>query len=371
MSLTIDGNTRAAGDSQSPSYSVFISYCRSDRHRVNGLEQLLKALGHEMFLDYKSIRLGARWKNEILHAVDNTQRTLVYWTRAAATSEWVKKGYEYILGQKREVIPILGDDTPLPQPLKEHQALDFIPIVNELLEVKRSMQAEGRKASEIRDRIRERLKEANIRLEEPELKKVLRFLGVPNWIGLSAFILLLSWIWRSMINAVTHLTPAQTVLVVSTAASATFITAQVLEARLHAALSESAQLKGQINEVREELKATVKERDVRYAYMHLEDIENKGIIAELEALKRRLGEQELTFHQTGSTLDGWWLNITESSERWARDFYLDASGKSWIENGTDPTPPPVNWVWCSQSLSERFPSTRIALANVVSVCYRQ
>ena len=56
-------------DCQVTKKSVFISYSTADRPRVDGLERLLVLFGHEVFLDYKQLRLGSRWKDEIASAL--------------------------------------------------------------------------------------------------------------------------------------------------------------------------------------------------------------------------------------------------------------------------------------------------------------
>ena len=57
-------------ESKDPVRRVFISYSTSDRPRVDGLERLLVLFGHKVFLDFKQIRLGSRWKDEIACALD-------------------------------------------------------------------------------------------------------------------------------------------------------------------------------------------------------------------------------------------------------------------------------------------------------------
>src|SRR5262245_33792130 len=149
---------------------VFISYSTSDRHRVDGLERLLVLFGHKVFLDFKQIRLGSRWKDEVKGALDQTDITLVYWTRSAASSGGVRNEYEYFLARcpSRPLVPIVGDETPLAEPLKERQAMSFVPVINELLELKRRMEAGGAKKAEIQAAIRKRLEQAGIRLEKSD-----------------------------------------------------------------------------------------------------------------------------------------------------------------------------------------------------------
>jgi TIR domain len=208
---------------------VFISYSTSDRRRVDGLERLLVLFGHKPFLDFKQIRLGSRWQDEIKSALDQTDVTLVYWTRSASSSIWVRNEYEYFLARhpSRPLVPIVGDETPLPEPLKERQAMTFVPVINELLELKRSMEAEGKKQAEIRAAIQKRLEESSIRLEQSDLNRVFRFFGVAGWMAwLPAPLVLFKWLWRSLFEATAHLTPAQAALMLTVAATTAALTHQ-------------------------------------------------------------------------------------------------------------------------------------------------
>jgi hypothetical protein len=220
---------KTVNDSEQLRRRVFISYSTSDRRRVDGLERLLFLFGHEVFLDFKQIRLGSRWKDEVKSALDQTDITLVYWTRSASSSVWVRNEYEYFLTHypNRPLVPIVGDETPLAEPLKERQAMTFVPVINELLELKRSMEAEGRKKAEIQASIRKRLEEAGIRLEEPDAKRIFRFLGIAGWVAwLPAPLVLFEWVWRSIFEAAAQLSWAQAILMLTSAAAAAVITGQ-------------------------------------------------------------------------------------------------------------------------------------------------
>jgi len=194
-----------------------------------GLERLLDLLGHKVFLDFKQIRLGSRWKDEITSALDQTDVTLVYWTRSAAKSLWVRNEYEYFLAQypRRPLVPIVGDETPLPEPLKDRQAMDLVPVVNEVLELKRCMQAEGRSNAEIQAAIRKHLEQAGVKLDESDQNKVFRFLGIAGWMAwLPAPLVLFKWVWRSLFEATAQLSPAQVVVMFAIAAAAAALTRQ-------------------------------------------------------------------------------------------------------------------------------------------------
>jgi hypothetical protein len=279
-------------DRQVTKKRVFISYSTADRPRVDGLERLLELFGHEVFLDYKQLRLGSRWKDEIASALDRTDVTLVYWTRSASTSDWVRKEYEYFLARCRErpLVPIIGDETPLPEPLKECQGMDLVPVVNELLEIKRRMESEGRKRAEIQAAIRQRLEQAGVRLDPSDESKVFRFLGVAGWLAwLPAPIVLFRWLWRLLFEAAAQLSPAQVFLILAAAAVSAALTHQ---AELHNSdgfLNEAAVIEARLNDrIRREqevsrqavsqaaAKVTALENRLREAKENATKLENKA-----------------------------------------------------------------------------------------------
>ena len=129
---------------------VFISYSRADRQRVTGLFELLQALDHRVFMDERSIRAGRRWRPELekeLHAADVL---VVFWTRHARDSKWVRREYVDFDTRfpERPIVPIRGDKSELTHRLAVHQHTDFCPIINELLDMVRDL--EDKKISTIR-----------------------------------------------------------------------------------------------------------------------------------------------------------------------------------------------------------------------------
>ncbi len=82
-----------AGAEQTSAKRTFVSYASEDRARVTGLAPLLRALGHEVFFDQRSLLPGQHWEQRIDDALNNAEAPLVFWTRHAARSKWVL--YEY------------------------------------------------------------------------------------------------------------------------------------------------------------------------------------------------------------------------------------------------------------------------------------
>lgn len=103
--------------------SVFISYARADGERVRPHVELLKAGGVKVFVDVVSIDYGERWKDALEKALKHCERVMVFWSAAAAVSEWVRREWQTALGLGKRIVPTLLDDTPLDEELAAFQAL--------------------------------------------------------------------------------------------------------------------------------------------------------------------------------------------------------------------------------------------------------
>jgi hypothetical protein len=95
---------------------VFISYSRADKRRVAGLVTLLKGLRYQVFIDEESIEAGQLWEDEIDAGLRDADVLLVFWTRYAAQSDYVRQESERFATPfpHRRLVSVRGDTTPLP-----------------------------------------------------------------------------------------------------------------------------------------------------------------------------------------------------------------------------------------------------------------
>jgi hypothetical protein len=98
---------------------VFISYSSTDRPIVSAAARLLRAGGATVFQDVIDIEFGTRWKDSLFEALARCERVMVFWSAAAAKSEWVEREWRSALEAKKRIVPMILDDTPLPTPLSE------------------------------------------------------------------------------------------------------------------------------------------------------------------------------------------------------------------------------------------------------------
>lgn len=112
--------------SSSDAADVFISYSTEDRERIGPIIQLIRATKKDsVFQDFSSIRPGQKWADEIMKALERCRTVLVFWCVHSAASDWVRQEYEAGIRGNKEIIPILLDDTEVPDPLRVYQWIDF------------------------------------------------------------------------------------------------------------------------------------------------------------------------------------------------------------------------------------------------------
>jgi hypothetical protein len=162
---------------------VFISYSRADRQRVAGLAAPLEALGHDVFMDQRSILPGGRWKEKLEEGLQAADVLLVFWTRHAKQSDWVRWEYESFDTQfpDRPLVPVLGDRTPLTERLQARQYSDFCPLLNELFATVRDLKEKGVGKRKIRAAVLKCLQEEGIELPRDKRNLLFGLFGIPGW----------------------------------------------------------------------------------------------------------------------------------------------------------------------------------------------
>ena len=139
-----------------------------------------------MFIDHRTIKPGTRWEAKLQEGLDLADMLIVFWTRNSSQSDWVRKEVEYFHTQYPDhpIVPVLGDETPLSELLNSYQHSDFLPFINELLELKRSMEKQGAKPAQIQAMILQRLEEAGIEIKAKDHKKLMGLFATTGVMGL-------------------------------------------------------------------------------------------------------------------------------------------------------------------------------------------
>jgi hypothetical protein len=81
--------------------TAFASYSSQDRQRVlDRLASVRISAGLDVFLDCLSLRPGERWKLKITEEIRSRDQFLLFWSKAAADSQWVTWEWQTALNEK-------------------------------------------------------------------------------------------------------------------------------------------------------------------------------------------------------------------------------------------------------------------------------
>jgi len=109
--------------------NVFVSYSHADSRFVAPIVSLLRATRALVFRDADTIRPGKRWRPEIDAAIQQADIVVVFWCRHSKNSPEVTNEYERALSLRKDVLPVLLDDSRLPPQLSDFHFIDFQDVV--------------------------------------------------------------------------------------------------------------------------------------------------------------------------------------------------------------------------------------------------
>lgn len=111
---------------------AFLSYAAEDRAKVLESVKIVRALGMRFFQDVLSLDPGERWEQRLYTELDRSDVLLLFWSRAAKESEWVRKEVGYALARNGgnddappAIRPILIEGPPVEKPWKELSTLHW------------------------------------------------------------------------------------------------------------------------------------------------------------------------------------------------------------------------------------------------------
>ena len=104
---------------------IFVSYSHRDSDLVVPIVALLRASEALVFRDADQLIPGKKWRQQLDSAISDSTTVLVFWCDHSRSSEEVKKEYTAAIQQRKDLLPLLLDSTPLPDELAEYQYIDF------------------------------------------------------------------------------------------------------------------------------------------------------------------------------------------------------------------------------------------------------
>jgi hypothetical protein len=122
----------AVGEAAKRYEMAFVSYASADRTKVLERVQVLPMFGVRTFQDTLNLEPGERWKQSLYRHIDESDIVLLFWSKAAKRSKWVRKEVRYALDRKHgdasappEIGPVIIEGPPVPRPWKELAYLHF------------------------------------------------------------------------------------------------------------------------------------------------------------------------------------------------------------------------------------------------------
>jgi hypothetical protein len=106
-------------------WSVFISYARADQTMAVTLENELRRRGHKAWRDRSDIVPGADWAETIDRAIADADHIVLLLTPRAVASAQVKRELQRALDAKKNVVPVLAQDSPIPESIRHINCVDW------------------------------------------------------------------------------------------------------------------------------------------------------------------------------------------------------------------------------------------------------
>jgi hypothetical protein len=106
---------------------IFISYSHRDNDIVRTFKQAYEALGHNVLVDFETLRSGQYWNEELMRMIERANVFQLFWSENSSRSDYCRQEWQYALGLKRGegfIRPVYWKE-PLPAPPAELSAIHF------------------------------------------------------------------------------------------------------------------------------------------------------------------------------------------------------------------------------------------------------
>jgi adenylate cyclase len=101
---------------------IFISYSTLDRHLALSLVERLRAAGHSVWIDKQGIGAATSWDTEIVRAINSCTTLVLLLSSSSLASVNVKKELSLAAERKKQIVPVLLDDSKLTDDFAYHLA---------------------------------------------------------------------------------------------------------------------------------------------------------------------------------------------------------------------------------------------------------
>ncbi len=106
---------------------IFISYSHRDTEIIKNCKKAYEALGHNVLIDFETLRSGQKWNAELMRMIDKASIFQLFWSENSSKSEYCRQEWQYALKLNRGegfIRPVFWNE-PIPNPPPELSDLHF------------------------------------------------------------------------------------------------------------------------------------------------------------------------------------------------------------------------------------------------------
>jgi hypothetical protein len=104
---------------------IFVSYSRADISLVGKLVKLMRVGSPLLFRDEDDLIPGDKWKPTLRKNICDCNTFLLFWCWHSKASTAVRAEWKQAVKERKRIVPVLLDATPLPSPLGDFQWIDL------------------------------------------------------------------------------------------------------------------------------------------------------------------------------------------------------------------------------------------------------
>ncbi len=111
---------------------IFISYSHRDTDIVKNCKKAYEALGHNVLIDFETLRSGQKWNAELMHMIERANIFQLFWSENSSQSKYCRQEWQHALQLNRGegfIRPVYWKE-PIPEPPPELSDFhfDYIPL---------------------------------------------------------------------------------------------------------------------------------------------------------------------------------------------------------------------------------------------------
>jgi anti-sigma B factor antagonist len=106
---------------------IFVSYSHLDTDIVKTCKKAYEALGHNVLIDFETLRSGQKWNAELMRMIERANIFQLFWSENSSKSEYCRQEWQHALKLNRGegfIRPVYWKE-PLPQPPPELSEIHF------------------------------------------------------------------------------------------------------------------------------------------------------------------------------------------------------------------------------------------------------